>query len=229
MSKKKKLIALIVGVLVVAGVAVLFFMRNRQNKGENYPTYAVGLTEEEKQEVREIVEKYTSDTRDSMEDSDTRYGAISEEIVNVVPVAEAPNLETESEFIENMNSRGFSDVEFEAKISMDGEYDGKDVSSSSTEKHPLYHGYYVSKNNDIWQIYSAGGQVTAEPLSYELDTGQYIRIMYAESNEINCYDYKDNKIYTIVPKEDVTIVRVVDNVNAELLDSLTYDALAKLQ
>lgn len=142
-------------------------------------------------------------------------------------IMEADNIQTEKEAYENLSARGFTTFSIMAEYDMEGVSNaGYVISPDSEEKHPMYQTYYVTALGDTWMILEINGEIMANPLSYN----QYAQkiLVLSETDTITSYDNALNKFYVNTPKEGVTLVKKIDRIDADTLESLTAEALSKL-
>ena len=107
----------------------------------------------------------TTDTTELKAD-DEYFNENAEKVVDVIKVEESSTVPTESEVVNILKSRGFEEGPVTYECMIDGEYVGEtDVSENSSEKHPIYMTYYLSKNNEAWSIFVINGDIFANPVS----------------------------------------------------------------
>ena len=142
-------------------------------------------------------------------------------------------MQTESQVIEFLQERGFEILEYypiNVDYTADGDFVEKEIITGSDEKHPIYQMSYVSANDELWSIIIINGSVTATNVSYSFE---YIaedgaQMVISETEAITCYDSVENKFYEVVPDESSVIVKVVDRIDAAMLDQLTVEVLKEL-
>ena len=151
-------------------------------------------------------------------------------VYRVTNAKESENVKTEKNAVEHFTDRGFNqnDVEFEYDI--DGTYgDTKTASDSSEDKHPMYRTVYRAENGDLWVLYIVDGNILANPLSYNNESGLSVPLYLTETGMLTSYDNGSNRFYEIVPHDSVAVVKKVQTINAELLNSLTVEELKKYE
>ena len=174
-------------------------------------------------------EKSESENTDSgsfeLEDLDVKkYFEEQAKIISVTPVKNSDKTFSESDVVEELQSRGFEDYPIITKFTYEGEFgDAVAVSESSSDKHPMYETYFVTSRNELWVITSIDGRVSATPSSYNLEHGNSVPIEVSESEEIASYDASTNSIYITIPNSDVLDVRVVDRIDAETLETIDLE------
>ena len=151
----------------------------------------------------------------------------AKEVKQVIDVNIAPGVQTETQVIDTMTNRGFTDYDVIYDFTMDGEYceEVETVNGSSAER-PRYFTYFVSDSDDVWTIYSINGAIFAYPASFNLESDLGVAVLVSESEELTSYDYDTNKYYVTIPDESGVIVKVVDRIDAATLNSLTSDVLS---
>lgn len=149
-------------------------------------------------------------------------------ILSIEQVSEENTL-SEQEVCKFLAGKGFTDYPITYDYSLSGDFNSdQESSSSSGEKHPMYGTYYISKNNEIWYVTVVGKDIFANPISFNMQTERDVPTMLSVSNSIIGYDDEKNRLYTIIPKETAMIVVKIEDINAEILDSLTVEEVGKL-
>ena len=153
----------------------------------------------------------------------------AKEVVQVINVEDVSDIPTEDQVIETMEERGFEDNSIVYEFTNSGDYcDETEVESGSTEKRPMYLTEYLSENGEVWTVYIINGALFAYPASFNLDSELEAEVLVSETDEITSYDYETNRYYVTIPDRAGAIVKVVDRIDAETLDSLTADVLSRL-
>ena len=107
---------------------------------------------------------------------------------------------------------------------MDGGYnDETEALETSTDKHPMYQTYYVSKNEELFTICVINGSIIVIPVSFNLESDLETELLISESEELTSYVDEVNKFYVTIPKNSVAIVKIVEKINAETLDKLKIE------
>ena len=151
------------------------------------------------------------------------------EVIDVTDAASSDAAMTERNVLADIKTRGFVDQPITYDYSITGEFlDDTEADENSSVKHPMYQTLYLSKNNEVWVIYVIGNSVIANPLSYNLNSGKDVPIMFSESEVVTSYDDASNKFYLTKPYKTSMILKVVDKVDAETLDKLTVEEIDKL-
>ena len=150
-------------------------------------------------------------------------------IVTVIDVNDSNESITEEDTYNALYDRGFQKYPITSEYSMDGEYsDASEITSSSSEKHPIYQTYYVSTSGDIWTIFVINGQVIANPVSYNLQSDSVIQVLISEDKMITSYDSVSNSFYQTIPQETELNVKVVDKIDVETLEKLSVEVIDTL-
>ena len=115
----------------------------------------------------------------------------------------------------------------------DGGYvEETEVSIISTDKHPMYQTFYVSgdteENRIGWVIDIINGEVFARPVSFGLETTCDKEILLTEDKEGKFTSYCDGTFYITIPHKTAATTVIVDRINAETLDGITFDDLCDL-
>lgn len=133
---------------------------------------------------------------------------------------------TESEAFDVLTERGFAEYSIITEYSMDGTYyEAVGISDTSSEKHPVYQTYYVTENSELWTIFLINGEVMANPVSYNVQSGLEVQVIISEANTVTSYDSTANKFYKTIPDESALIVIPVDKIDAETLTQLTIGVI----
>lgn len=148
------------------------------------------------------------------------------EIISEVDASTAGR--TEAEAYKNLTDRGFTVMPITVKYAMTGAYsDPVEISSSGTEKHPIYTTYYITEDGSVWSIFEINGAVFANPVSYNLEYEKDVQVMFSETETITSYDSTRNKFYVTKPNETALDVRIVEKIDANTLETLTAREIDK--
>lgn len=151
-----------------------------------------------------------------------KYYEENSQIISEIKAKKSKNVNTEEEVITILRERGFDQYPVESEYLLDGEYyDSESVSEDSDEKHPIYETYYVNEKEEIWIITVINGEIMANPVSYNLQSEKEVETVISETETIMSYDSTTNKFYETIPDTSVLEVIVIDNINADILDTLT--------
>jgi len=227
-------------ILSLSGLLCLGVVGYCLHKGLKAKSYEVSQNSELESQFIDSIERYketnyansTDDETDSFKvestDADEFYEQNSH-IISTVDVNNSDVVQTETELCENLAVRGFEDYPVTTEYSMNGEYfDATTISEASSEKHPIYQTYYVTANGEVWTIFIINGSVMANPVSYNMQSGLGVQVIISESETVTSYDCTTNKFYETIPDKSELFVKVVEEINAETLESLTFEVIDDL-
>lgn len=150
------------------------------------------------------------------------------EVIDVIDVQKSEDVLTEAEVITLLKERGFANYPITYEYSINGEYNNEaEALDTSTDKHPLYQTYYVSKSEEVFTICVINGSIIAYPASFNLESNLEAELLISESEELTSYVNEVNKFYVTIPKDSAAIVQTVKKINAETLDKLTLAEINK--
>jgi hypothetical protein len=150
-------------------------------------------------------------------------------IVSKIDANDSTTVATEAETCDTLTERGLDEYPITTEYSMAGDYsEAAEVSPGSSAKHPTYQTYYVAKNGDIWTVFIINGAIMANPVSYNVRSGLDAQVILSESNTVMSYDGTTNRFYETIPNESSLIVKTVDRIDAQTLESLTIGAIDEL-
>lgn len=149
-------------------------------------------------------------------------------ILDTYAVQDSSNTQTELQAKEDVIQRGLDQNEITYDYSIDGDYVGNQEAKDIKNKHPMYQTLYISSMGDIWNIIIINGSVIANPVSYNMESELSAQTIISESEIIMGYDSENNTFYETIPKESELIVKVVDKIDSETLNSLTKEVIAGL-
>lgn len=162
------------------------------------------------------------------------------QVIEIIPAATSPDVMTEAEAKNLLEDRGFRQkldqngapagypITYDYNIS--GTYTGEtSITSSTTEKHPMYQTMYRSSAGEMWAVYVVNDEVFANPLSFNLETsGLDAELLVSESEQFTSYDDRTNTFYVNIPKTTSVFTQQVQRIDAETLDGLTIASLCTL-
>lgn len=152
----------------------------------------------------------------------------SQKILDVFPVSESNDVLSEAEAIAFLKERGFENPSVLYNNSMSGEMlEEQEAKSDSTVKHPMYSSRYVFDKNEIWYLYIVNGDITANPVSFNLDSKSGVQLIVSESEKITSYANQGNKFYVTIPKATTVDLKIVGKIDAATLNSLSVEELKK--
>lgn len=132
---------------------------------------------------------------------------------------------SEKEALSELASRGFAGLPVTTSYSIDGTLiEELEISEDSSEKHPIYETYYISSNDEVWNITLIGGSITASPVTYNFEHEDEVPLLISEAEEIVSYDSSTNSFFRTIPKEDVLKVKRVARIDADTLGSVRPEA-----
>ncbi len=136
---------------------------------------------------------------------------------------------TEAEVIELLKERGFTDNPITTEYTADGEMIDKKEVGESDETHPYYQTIFLSETGEYWTIIVMKGSVIANPVGYNMESNAHgAQLILSESEVITSYDSVTNSFYESIPNESELIVKTVDHIDAETLNSLTVEDIEAL-
>ena len=143
---------------------------------------------------------------------------------------ESEDVKTEKTAIEYFTERGFNQYPIEFEYSINGTAgETKNASETSNEKHPMYRTLYMTESGEIWVLYLVNGTIIANPLSFNYQSSLPGPLYFTETGMLTSYDNDSNKYFDIIPLESVAIIKKVQTINAELLNSLTVEELKRYE
>lgn len=158
-------------------------------------------------------------------DADEYFNQKSQ-IISEIDADSSDSVETEKDVKSRIEERGFSEYPITSDYSMDGEVVTEtEITSDSSEKHPMYQSYHMTANRDLWIIYSINGAVMANPVSYNMQSGRDVQILLSESDTVMSYDSTKNKFYETIPNTSELIVIRVDRIDVKTLENYTIEVI----
>lgn len=201
------LLAILIAVLVVGIVVNLVFV------------FLNGTSENKSRDVNSQVEYIDADT----------YFEQNAKIISKYSAKDSKNVTTESETYKILSERGFNDYPITATYNMEGEYITSEITDfESSEKHPMYSTYYATELGEIWIINVLDGSITASPVTYNQNVESTVETLIAEDDTMISYDGPLNKYYEIIPFESFAILKKVEKIDADTLESLSTEEIDKL-
>ena len=218
--KLKVIFIVILGVVIgtIIGLVGLWLINSGVFRGDGVPTEsdANQVMLEDKSLYVDII------------DADAYYEQNSKVLFSIES-GKSKDVLSEKEIISDFEDRGFFYISFTKDNYANNEFiDTTEIDSDSEEKHPEYRTYYSTDNGEFWTIISTNGKVVANPVSYNMQSELSVQVIISESESICCYDNHTGKFYETIPNSDVLIVKVVEKINADTLDSLTVEEIDKL-
>lgn len=168
-----------------------------------------------------LKERYHVDAPDADE-----YFENNSTVVSVVDAATSVDVLTEKQVSSSLTGLGFTDYPITSDYTMDGTYyRAAEISQCSGDKHPVYETYYVTKDDHVWTIFVINGKVMANPVSYNLQSGLGVQVIISETESVISYDGTTNQFYETVPNASELVVKVVDKIDAQTLETLTFEVI----
>lgn len=152
-----------------------------------------------------------------------KYFNENSKVIEVISVSDSNDIYTETDVIELLEERGFTEYEITTSYSFDGRFKREEVvTSGSSDKHPVYETYFLA-GDELWTITVVEGCIMATPSSYNLAHVKDTPVLISESEEIMSYDSSTNSYYKTVPDSKVLDVRIVDRIDAKTLETLDLE------
>ena len=157
-------------------------------------------------------------------DADVSAAETETKSFSVEKADEKADVYTESEALRLMEARGFTEYPLTYDYDMDGTYtDETEALPDSDAKHPMYQTYYVGEDNSVWTIMIVGKMIAANPVSYNLESDLDVQILVSETDTLTSYTEMGNQFYTTIPKESAVLLKVVDQITSQSLNTLTFE------
>jgi len=235
---KKKLpiiIAFLVAIVAIVGIVVFLVSKFSDDK-ENTDTVTNVVEvdgdkegEPSKNDGSEETVK-PENSNETTEKQDVKYEDYNGTEVVVVSsekVEESKNNKSTADVEEELKNRGFESLLISSSYNIKGDFISGYSQYNDTEAlHPTYDMIYNNPGNgDQWFIYCYGGQFFAFPLTYNQNSGRDVFVVISEKNSIMSYDCMNNTYNEIIPKETDLIIRKVDRIDKNTLDTLTAEVL----
>lgn len=157
------------------------------------------------------------------------YYEANAELIDIINVEDSDAVQSEADVKSFLSSRGFVDYSVTYEYSITGEmHDETFITEDSLDLHPMYQTIYMSENEDIWFIYVINGSIFAYPVSFGLESDLGVELIFSETNTLTSYDNATNRYYVTIPNTSAMIVKTVETINAETLESLTIEEICRL-
>lgn len=176
-----------------------------------------------------------NDMVNNMEDDESKadfieaeeYFSNNSQLLDVIKVTESADLNSESDAMSNYDRRGFNKFPPYSEYDLEGNiYEAEKISNSSNEMHPLYAYDYESPNGDLWTVCLVNNDFMALPISFNYQSTLNAKLIISETEHMTVYDSQTNSFYINIPNEAQVIIKKVDNITTDLLDSLSVEVLA---
>lgn len=191
--KKKHIIILIAGILVIGiGVTVALLLLNNGNSEEL------------------IIDPIDAE----------KYYKENSNIVSITNATDSEDVTSEKDTVILLNDRGFKEYPVTTNYSIDGEYyESKTIDESSSEAHPIYTTYYLAANDVLWGVSLINGNITAYPVSYNLDEQLDTPCLIVETDTIVSYDSVSNKFFETEPDSSELNLKKIPRIDTSALDN----------
>ena len=148
-------------------------------------------------------------------------------VVSSEKVEESKNNKTTEDVKNELKDRGFESLQITSKYNIKGDFVSESNQNADTDElHPTYDMVYInSTNGDQWFIYCYGGQFFAFPITYNQNSSRDEYLIISEKDSIMSYDCMSNTYNEIIPQKTDLIIRKVDRIDKNTLDSLTSEVL----
>lgn len=251
-NTKKFIIAFVISFAAIAGIAILIKRRKKIKKilslflvlGIVVPicggfgdidasaesgriTASTMFTYNGKKYTVSAVMTFTRE-QESSSPADEYYKDTSEEIISTEYVNESNSL-SEKEAAAMLAERNFIELAVSYEYDLTGICVGEtEINNTSDSKHPMYKTMYMTRAGDVWNILIVGKEIFACPLSYNFETDTKVEYIFGEAGALTCYADDNNKYYVTVPKDSVVAFNVIDKIDSETLEKLTFEEIDKL-
>jgi hypothetical protein len=196
-----------------------------QDDAMNNSTMNNDMSDEEAQDVN-LPDRDDSETYEITPPDADDYFAKNANVISEISAEDSNEVLTETEVCDMLEGRGFGDYPITTEYSMSGEYfEASEISASSATKHPIYQTYFVTSGGDSWTLYIINDFIMAEPLSYNVQSGNEVQTLISESETLTSYDSTTNKFYETIPNETMLLVKTVSRIDAKTLEELTNGAI----
>ena len=168
-----------------------------------------------------LIEQYSTETTNADE-----YFQNNATVLEIIDASTSKDVLTESQVFSFFQDRGFVEHPITCNYSMDGVYDpDMSFSEDSTTMHPMYETYCITSKDEVWTIFVINGAIMAKPVSYNLQSGLGVEVLISETNTLTSYDGVTNQFYETIPNDSTVILKTVERIDAETLETLTYGVI----
>ena len=145
-------------------------------------------------------------------------------VLDVANLQDEDAMLTEAGAYELLNERGFSDYRITAGNDSEGNMtEPAEISPNSKNRHPIYD----SNQNILWVVTVTGHTVTANPLSFNLESEKEVMIIVTETEYVTSFDNASRRFFRTVPAESVLALKKVERIDKATLDQITGEELSK--
>jgi hypothetical protein len=209
-NMKKTAIIIIIVAVIVAAVVAFFIFKNKTPNDEA------------------VNPKDTQTTYVEYPDVD-RFFNDNSDVQQIVDVSDSSDILTEEEVFTDIENRGFTDFYVTTEYDMSGTYyKAEEIAPDGKDKHPIYNAVCTTQNGNIWELSYVNNQIIATPTSYLMESEREVSVIVSESDTVTSYDSLGNRYFVTIPHTDYAVVKVVDAIDAETLNSLTSEELENL-
>lgn len=128
---------------------------------------------------------------------------------------------SEAEAYADLTGRGFTDFPILAEYSMEGKLEGeREISSGSSEVHPVYTTNYITEAGDVWTITLINGSVFAIPVSFNQSGYYYVMRVLSETDKMIRFDGKTNTFFEYTPFPNEIVMKTVTRIDAQTLEDM---------
>ncbi len=228
--KKHPFIGIVLCISIIVGILLLtdYFkivdyspLFNGNSGKPGLPIIRLGNNEDEEREgdVNSVPEPINAD----------EYFEENGILVSKVDAEESETMQSGNELVNDFTERGFSEIKMMVPYSSGGSYNGAIIDNNGdTEAYPVYQSSYVSATGILWTIFSINGSVMATPVTYNMQSDNDAKTMISEKETLVSYDGQTDSFYETVPNDTAVIVKRVEKITKELLDSLTVEDIDDL-
>ena len=198
----KRLIPVAAAALVVLILIVVLVSRNAGSRRGNS-----AATE---------VEVYPTPSPEEIRAHYESYG----EVIGTTPAKKARGLKTEAEALALLRERGFDQFAVSCPFALEGDGQwNREASEDCDDKHPTYETTYLTEDFTLWHVYLNGDSLLAT--SPAIDARAGTSVIYSEKERVLSYDTNTDSFYEVAPNASSQELRVVERINAELLEAVT--------
>ena len=172
---------------------------------------------------------YQASDQDGDDGDFTNYTLSRSEVLQEADARTSKDTLSESQVLQEFSDRGFKSIQLSAVYDSSGQYyENTHAVGDSTERHPLYEGFYESAAGEFWTLYLVADQVMALPVSFNLES-EDVELVVTERDYITGYSSETGKFYRTVPDAGEAGLIKVDRIDASELDRLTSEEIHALR
>lgn len=165
---------------------------------------------------------------DTLEQVDAAaYFAQRARVLSVTDAADPDRTLTEAEACALLKDRGFTQCPLTYSYTDKGDLTEETVCDpASSAAHPMYQTWYISEGEELWQVLLVGDALIASPLSYRMTAGSDTELFLSEEEWVLSYDSATHQFFETLPHESIARVLQAEEINAQLLETMTGEELA---